>query len=177
MVRRALDLIRGQSEEVRPHIREFQRQIRAGIPTPSSGAAPGHYSAHEPGHGRLDPGEHVVVVVGSPRRGVRRPVSCAAAAFARIAPQLASAARRKATRRRREAAEDGGSASVSYGVIDTEQGVSKDGGGGGNSPGAAGSPPPRVMEAEKHRRLKDHVTHLWLHAVKKKEPSISELTA
>lgn len=97
MVCRALNLIRGQSEELRSHIGEFQRQLPAGA-APSTGAATGHDPTHEPGHGGLDPGEHVG---GSSRRGVRRPVRGAAASFPRIPPQLGRAGRRQTRRRRR----------------------------------------------------------------------------
>lgn len=98
MVRGALDLIRGQSEELRSHIGEFQRQLGA-VAAPSTRAASGHDSAHEPGHSGLDPGEHVV---GAPRRVLRRPVRGAAAAFPRIPPQVGRAGRRQARRRVRQ---------------------------------------------------------------------------
>lgn len=116
MVRGALDLIRGQSKELRSHIWEFQRQLGPGVP-PSTGAAPGHDSTHEPGHGGLDPGEHVGGA--SRRRGVRRPVRGAAAPFPRIAPQLGQAGRRQARWRIRGAAGGGGPQMVKASFIQT----------------------------------------------------------
>lgn len=91
MVRRALDLIRGQPEELGSHIREFQRHLRRGV-VPTAGAVASHDSTHEAGHGGLDSGEHVG---GASRRDVCRPVRDAAASFPRIAPQLDRAGRRQ----------------------------------------------------------------------------------
>lgn len=101
MVGGALDLIRGQSQELGSHIWEFHRQLGAMVARPA-GATTGHDPAHEPSYGGLDPGEHVV---GAARRDVRRPVRGAAAAFARISPQLGRADRRQARRRKKEATE------------------------------------------------------------------------
>lgn len=87
MVRRALDFIRGQSEELGSHIGEFQRHLWSTV-APTCGAAPGHDATHEPGHGGLDPRQHVG---GASGRCVRRPVRGSAAPFPRIAPQLGRA--------------------------------------------------------------------------------------
>lgn len=108
MVRGALDLVRRQSKKLGSGVGEFQRQLGASV-APLAGGAPGHDSTHEPGHGGLDPGEHVG---GASRRGVRRPVRGAAAPFPRIAPQLGRAGRREARwrikRRRRRRRRGGG---------------------------------------------------------------------
>lgn len=87
MVRRALDFIRGQSQELGSHIGEFQRHLGCTV-APTPGAAPGHDAPHEPGHGGLDPRQHV----GGPSGlCVRGPVRGSAAPFPRIAPQLGRA--------------------------------------------------------------------------------------
>lgn len=112
MVGGALDLIRGQSQELGSHIWEFHRQLGAMVARPA-GATTGHDPAHEPSYGGLDPGEHVV---GAARRDVRRPVRGAAAAFARISPQLGRADRRQA-RRRKKRRRNGRTPSAGYGFI------------------------------------------------------------
>lgn len=56
VIRRALDLVRRQSQELRSAVREFQRQIRAaGMVTVG---ATSHHTSHKIGHRRFHPREH-----------------------------------------------------------------------------------------------------------------------
>lgn len=56
VIRRTLDLVWRQSQEVRSGVREFQRQIRAAGMV--SVGATGHHTSHEIGYRRLHPREH-----------------------------------------------------------------------------------------------------------------------
>lgn len=66
VVRRALDLIRRESQELRPAVREFQRQIQAGMVT--AGPA-GHHAAHEIHHRRFHARQHGVAAAAWARGG------------------------------------------------------------------------------------------------------------
>lgn len=176
MVRGALDLIRGQPKELRSHVREFQRHLGTSV-APSAGAAPGHDSTHEPGHGGLDPGEHVG---GASRRCVRRPVRGAAAPFPRIAPQLGRAGRRQARWRIRGSGGGGGggrdpqmvrASFIQSGVKSRSRGEDDE-----NSNAFFNTPHTSmeshlyrsaVVNAEIHRRLSGHVMQPWAHTAKK----------
>lgn len=177
MVRRTLDLIRGQSKELRSHIWEFQRQVGPSV-APTAGAAPGHDSTHEPCHGGLDPGEHIS---GASRRGVRRPVCGAAAApFPRIAPQLGRAGRRQS--RWRRGGGGGGTdpqmvkgSFIQSGVNSRGRRVDDENCGDALQVNPC-TPPLRVIDnssavvnAEIHRRLSGHVMQPWTHTAKRKK--------
>lgn len=56
VVRRALHLVRGQSQELRSVVRVFQRQI--GAPGVITVGAPGHHASHKISHRRLHPRQH-----------------------------------------------------------------------------------------------------------------------
>lgn len=56
VIRRALNLVRRQSQELRSAVGESQRQIRAAGMVPVGAA--GHHTSHEIGHRRLHPREH-----------------------------------------------------------------------------------------------------------------------
>lgn len=84
MVCRALNLIRRESQELRPAVRKFHGQLGA-IDMFSAGVAR-HDASHEIGHGRFHSGEHVIAE-SPPRFKEQARISfIAAAAFFSFSP-------------------------------------------------------------------------------------------
>lgn len=77
VVRRALDLVRGESQELGSAVGEPERQVRASLVV-SSVRAPGHHASHEAGHRGLHPSKH---------DGPPAPVAAAPAAAAAWVPE------------------------------------------------------------------------------------------
>ncbi|TNN67389.1 hypothetical protein EYF80_022334 [Liparis tanakae] len=78
VIRRALDLVRGQSQELRSAVRVLQRQLGAAGVIPVGAAS--HHASHKIGHGRFHPREHdgpPAAAAAARRRAGSRRCDCA----------------------------------------------------------------------------------------------------